>query len=350
MLGQGDKMMQKQKPAKLKPKQKKSRVNKVSIRSKHLAKHAAGKKKHQPNSYVRVFVAGGSRVGSNPIYEQQVFELGKELGRQNYQLTFGLSSKGIMGAVAKGVMSEWLKKDENSRIPIPIQGITTTRYKQLYPSDNVEGAKDIIVSQTLEQRKVNLLNADFIVFVPGGVGTLDELSYNCLAIQDGFLDYKPFVLFNVDGFFHHLLEYLKEIHLKGFSDFIPFIVVDDIFETRIAFEMIAHYCGKKKPDKQQVLEAVNKLVYDFPYIVEQQKQHPEISIAELLRSKDQILQGPRTKQRQELQQAIETAYLNKEIARMYDRLAKAGRDTALVSHKLDQLKSRQQGGETNGFY
>ena len=340
--------MQKRKHIALKTTQKKkSKIRKTTVRCARVSGRTSGKKK-QKNSYVRVFVAGGSRAGSNPIYEQQAFELGQEISRQNYQLTFGLSSKGIMGAVAKGVMNEWLQKKD--RIATPIQGITTTHYKKLYPSDKVAGVKDIVISNTLEQRKTNLLNADFIVFAPGGVGTLDELSYQCVAMQDGLMDVKPFVLFNVDGFFHHLLEYLKDLHIKGFADSIPFIVADNIFETRIAFEMIAHYYKRHRQNKQQVLEAVNKIVYDFPYVIEQQRQHPEISIAHLLKEKDAILQGPRTKQRKELQQAIETAYLNKEISRMYDRLAKAGRDTALASHKLSQLKERQQHGSSNGFY
>lgn len=299
------------------------------------------------SQYTRVFVAGGSRSGANPIYVQQAFELGQEISRQNYQLTFGLSSRGIMGAVAKGVMNEWLKK--KNRIPTPIQGITTTHYKKLYPSDNVDGVKDIVVSHTLEQRKINLLKADFVVFAPGGVGTLDELSYDCVAMQDGLLNIKPFVLFNVDGFFHHLLEYLKDIHIKGFSDAIPFIVVDNIFETRIAFEMIAAYY-KRTQSKEQAITAVNKIVYDFPYILEQIKSDPTKSVRQVLREKDAILKGSNIEAKKQLQQDIETAYLNKEIARMYDRLAKAGRDTALVSHKLSQLKERQQHGGENGFY
>ena len=311
-------------------------------------KKIATTSKKQISSYARVFVAGGSRSGANPIYEQQAFELGKEISRQNYQLTFGLSSKGIMGAVAKGVMSEWLKK--RKRIATPIQGITTHHYKNLYPSDNVEGVKDIVISNTLEQRKVNLLDADFVIFAPGGVGTLDELSYNCIAMQDGFLNVKPFVLFNVDGFFHHLLEYLKDIHIKGFSDSVPFIVVDNIFEVRIAFEMIDHYYDKKKQNKQQALDAVNKIVYNLPYVIEQQRQHPNVSVAKLLKNIDAILRGKLTRQKQDLQKEMETAYLNKEIARMYDRLAKTGRDTALVSHKLSLLKNRQQHGGENGFY
>ena len=42
-----------------------------------------------------------------------------------------------------------------------------------------------------------------------------------------------------------------------------------------------------------------------------------------------------------LKDEIEQAYLEKEIARMYDRLAKSGRDTATVSEKLTKLKNSQ---------
>ena len=41
-----------------------------------------------------------------------------------------------------------------------------------------------------------------------------------------------------------------------------------------------------------------------------------------------------------LDEEIETAYLEKEIERMYERLAKSGRDTATVSYKLASLKRR----------
>ena len=43
-----------------------------------------------------------------------------------------------------------------------------------------------------------------------------------------------------------------------------------------------------------------------------------------------------------LENDIETAYLEKEIERMYDRLAKTGRDTSVVSYKLSRLKRRKK--------
>ena len=47
-------------------------------------------------------------------------------------------------------------------------------------------------------------------------------------------------------------------------------------------------------------------------------------------------------ERQELANEIEKAYLEKEIERMYERLAKSGRDTSIVSDKLTKLKQRKK--------
>ena len=43
-----------------------------------------------------------------------------------------------------------------------------------------------------------------------------------------------------------------------------------------------------------------------------------------------------------LQNEIHTAYLEKEIEKMYDRLAQTGRDTGVVSEKLAELKKRKK--------
>ncbi|MBQ4472517.1 MAG: LOG family protein [Alphaproteobacteria bacterium] len=297
-------------------------------------------KKHNEKKTIRVFVAGGARPGQNPNYTKEAFNLGVEIGKHDYQLTFGLSSRGIMGAVAKGVLESWKKKDH--KLAKPIRGITTEHYQSLYPDDDVLGEMtDVIVAHTLEERKQSLLDADFVVFAPGGLGTLDELAYDCIAMQDGLLEVKPFVLFNVDGFFHHLLEYLKAIHLRGFSDQMPFIVVDNVFETAVAFAMIAHYRLKIK-DKKRAADVVDKIIHELPYVIEQRQKNPGMSVGTILRDKDSIFKGDDLAKKQELSRIIETAYLNKEIQRMYDRLATTGRDTALISHKLANLKARME--------
>lgn len=287
---------------------------------------------------LRVFVAGGSRAGNNPIYENQAFKLGEVIGHMNYRLDFGLSSKGIMGAVARGLIKSWsdMGKKEKSQI----YGITTKEYLALYESDEVlDEVSKIVVANTLEERKQQLLDADLVIFAPGGVGTLDELVYDCVAMQDGFLDYKPFVLYNVDGFFHHLLEYLKEINLKGFSDPMPFVVVDDHVEAGIAFRVL-QYAFYRHMDKKASIRIMEKIIYELPYVIEQHYQNPKKTVKAILDEKNAILNGKSKSAKEQLKREIENAYLSKEIERMYERLAKAGRDTALVSDKLSDLKKR----------
>ena len=74
---------------------------------------------------LRVFVAGGSRSGLAPIYVEECYNLGRKIAKMDFRLDFGLSSSGIMGAVARGVLDGWNKKQCAGA---PIQGITTKEY------------------------------------------------------------------------------------------------------------------------------------------------------------------------------------------------------------------------------
>ena len=291
----------------------------------------------------RVFVAGGSRSGNDPVYEQEAFKLGEVIGKMNYRLDFGLSSRGIMGAVAKGMLKAWSESGKRSKSPI--YGITTKEYLALYQSDKVlDEVSEIVVANTLEERKQQLLCADLVIFAPGGVGTLDELVYDAVAMQDGFLGFKPFVLFNVGGFFHHLLEYLKEINLKGFSDPLPFLVVDNSIEAGIAFKVLEHAFSGETYPKKQALELMNKIIYELPYILVMHQKYPKKPVEKILKEKEEIEQSKSKSKKGQLASDIENAYLNKEIERMYERLAKSGIDTATVSHKLTALKMRHTKG------
>lgn len=292
---------------------------------------------------LRVFVAGGSRSGKDGIFVEETYTLGLQIAKMDFKLDFGLSSSGIMGAVARGVLDGWNRKKCKTT---PIQGITTKEYYSLYQTDDIlSQIEDVIVAQTLEERKQKLLDADFVVFAPGGVGTLDELAYDCVAMQDGLLPIKPFILYNIDGFFHHIVEYLKEIAAKGFADPIPFIIVDNSDELKLVFRLLKlRY--KKGKTTSEVYAATRQLIYELPYFIKHKVDssvHVEDIIAHM---KDTSWHGT-GEQRQDLANEIELAYLEKEIERMYDRLAKTGRDTSIVSEKLTNLKKRKKENTKN---
>jgi hypothetical protein len=288
---------------------------------------------------IRVFVAGGSRAGNEAIYAEEAYNLGKKIVKMEFKLDFGLSNTGIMGAVAKGVLDGWNKKQCKEE-GFPIQGITTKQYFDLYSTDDELIKKmDIVVARTLEERKQKLLEADFVVFTPGGVGTLDELAYDCVAMQDGMLPMKPFVIYNINGFFHHLLEYLKFISQEGFAEPVPFIVVDCNEELEIAFRLLKLRYNKCA-DGHEAYANARQLVYELPYFIKQ-KVYYNMSVEDCWERMNLIKEKGSSFDKQALQDEIETAYLEKEIERMYNRLAKTGRDTGIVSDKLSRLKKRR---------
>ena len=198
---------------------------------------------------------------------------------------------------------------------------------------------EVILAKTLEERKQKLLKADFVVFAPGGVGTLDELAYDCVAMQDGFLDVKPFILYNIDGFFYHLLEYLKQIAATAFAEPLPFIVVDNSNELEIVFRLLKlRYVDSQ--DSKIAYSNTRQLIYEIPYFLKK-KTDSSIHVEDLIAEMDEIRANGTEEQKHELDNEIEQAYLEKEIERMYERLAKTGSDTAVVSAKLTKLKKRR---------
>ena len=299
--------------------------------------------KENKKTGIRVFVAGGSRNGNNPLYIRETYNLGKKIVEMGFKLDFGLSNSGIMGAVARGVMDAWNAKQNCSVPDFPIQGITTEEYFRLYDSeDEMIKHINVIFAKTLEERKQRLLDADFVVFAPGGVGTLDELAYDCVAMQDGLLPKKPFIIYNVGGFFHHLLEFLKSISSKGFSDPVPFIVVDNDFELEVAFSLLKAQHKKEDNDLAHVYDDARELVYELPYYIKRRQASKRLDVIDIVREVRSIRAFGNAEEKSALEGEIETAYLEKEIERMYDRLAKTGRDTSVVSYKLSRLKQRKK--------
>ena len=300
-------------------------------------------KKSNDAQQLCVFVAGGAKSGNDPIYEQEAYKLGEQIGRMHFRLFFGLAGVGIMGAVARGVLKEWVAHNDESESPI--RGVTTELYMSFNTEQDeaiVNRVKDILVAHTLEERKNGLLNAHFVVFAPGGLGTLDELAYDCVAMQDGFLPFKPIVIFNVNGYYHHILEYLKEISQKGFARPVPFVVVDDAYEAGVAFEVLKEIF-KTEEARKNVLENLDKVIYQMPFVLEQKSLNPEREVTDILEEMQQKSSD------EHFAAQIERAYLHKEIDRMYGRLEKTGHDTAVVSEKLTQLKDRRKKG-LDGVY
>jgi hypothetical protein len=97
----------------------------------------------------------------------------------------------------------------------------------------------------------------------------------------------------------------------------------------------------KRIDDSNAYENTRELVYELPYYIKR-KQETGLDIVDILRNVSSVRGLGNEEEKSALDSDIETAYLEKEIERMYSRLAKTGRDTSVVSYKLSRLKRRKQ--------
>ena len=80
-----------------------------------------------------------------------------------------------------------------------------------------EGLTSMTIVETMAERKTAMLEqGDLFIALPGGLGTLEEISEAIAAARVGKLD-KPCVFFNLNGYYDHmkaLLDHMIEMELS----------------------------------------------------------------------------------------------------------------------------------------
>ncbi|GJJ69071.1 cytokinin riboside 5'-monophosphate phosphoribohydrolase [Entomortierella parvispora] len=155
-----------------------------------------------PTKFITVFC--GASPGRDPEYVEMAQELGREMLKRNYGLVYGGGSYGLMGAIARtihegggkviGVIPDALKKIERPEL----EGTN---------NDEVFGEEIVVKDMHTRKALMNKLTNAFIT-LPGGYGTMEELleitTWSQLSIHS-----KPVILFNMKGYFEHLLKFIE---------------------------------------------------------------------------------------------------------------------------------------------
>ena len=124
----------------------------------------------------RIAVFCGSSRGTERIFEEQAYELGKTLAVQNIELVYG-----------------------GAKVEIANLNLT-----------------ELVMVDTMHQRKAKMNElSDGVIALPGGFGTLEEFFEMLTWAQLG-LHRKPVALLNVDGFYDVLLALVDTMVDRGF--------------------------------------------------------------------------------------------------------------------------------------
>jgi len=154
----------------------------------------------------RLCVFCGSKKGKKEVFSGMAAKLGNLMAERNIELVYGGGKIGLMGIIADTLLA----KGGSVTGVIP----DFLKVKEVY-HDKIN---QLIVVQSMHERKKMMAElSDAFVVLPGGYGTLEELSEVISWIQLGLIS-APIGILNVDGFFDHLFLQLDVMVEEGFFD------------------------------------------------------------------------------------------------------------------------------------
>ncbi|CAJ0868669.1 pyrimidine/purine-5'-nucleotide nucleosidase [freshwater sediment metagenome] len=146
----------------------------------------------------------GSAEGDDLRYAAAAESFGRLLAQAGIGLVFGGGSCGLMGITARAALNA------GGRVTGIIPGFLDEREIAM------SGLTEMIVVEDMHTRKRLMFEkSDAFVALPGGVGTLEELTEQLTWIQLG-RHTKPLVIADVGGFWRPLLTLFAHMHNEGF--------------------------------------------------------------------------------------------------------------------------------------
>ena len=172
---------------------------------------------------MRITVFCGSEKGQLKEYSVMAAEIGRYIGESGHELIFGGSAAGLMGIVC----------DEAIKHGASVIGVEPDieEIKKVKHS----GIKKVYYTKTLSDRKEIMIDlADAFIVLPGGLGTLDELTEILELLKLGEIN-KPIVIVNTRKFYSLFFDFINNIASQGFlrKDFLgTYLLSDDLGEIK----------------------------------------------------------------------------------------------------------------------
>lgn len=154
---------------------------------------------------VAIFASSSDSIGESCLAAAR--RLGELLAERGATIVYGGTCSGVMYACAHAA------HDAGGRVI----GVVPTKLKnEAVAEDGVQ----LIFTENLAKRKSVMDElSDAAIVLPGGFGTLDELTEILVRKMVGEF-FGPIVILNTNGFYDHLLSFLNEIinrRLTGYS-------------------------------------------------------------------------------------------------------------------------------------
>lgn len=192
---------------------------------------------------MNIAVYCGSNPNCEPRFIQAAEAVGRWIGSRGDTLVYGGSSIGLMGAVSRETLAAG-----GSAIGVEPSFFIEAGVAQ-------HDLTQLIVVETMGERKEKMIElADVFVALPGGVGTLEEISEVMSRIRLR-MEAGPCYFLNMDGFYEGLRQLVGHMEQAGFID------ARDV-ECYVFCDTVEDLCTKL--DAHQVLEDAKSLAPIVP--------------------------------------------------------------------------------------
>ncbi len=154
---------------------------------------------------MRFTICSASVEEINELYKEKTKELVKYLASiDNSELIWGAGNTSLMG-----ICYEEFKNNNRNII-----GYTNKKYAYIIPE--LDKANIELVDTTFDLKKNILYNADVVIYVPGGIGTISEFLSHLEELRSNDVN-KLLVLYNMNGYYDKLLDLINYTMEENFT-------------------------------------------------------------------------------------------------------------------------------------
>ena len=154
---------------------------------------------------MNIVVYCGSSSGNNPEFAEAAVAFGKWIGENGHTLVYGGAGKGLMGDVSRAAL------EAGGKVIGVLPNVARIQARRQ------QGLTEYIETATMAERKAKMIElADAFVALPGGIGTLDEVT-DVMSLASLDITGAPIVLLNVDGYYEAFRAVIRNIVESGFG-------------------------------------------------------------------------------------------------------------------------------------
>ena len=156
---------------------------------------------------MNITVYCGAAEGHDPEFIARARELGAWMAEKGHRLIYGAGNSGMMGAVSDALI-------EGGGAAI---GVTPRFF--ILAEETRDDLTEVVISDDMSTRRNWMIdNGDAYIALPGGMGTLDEITEVMTYKRLGLLGKvnKPVMVYNVNGYYDRFFSFLDDMRDQSF--------------------------------------------------------------------------------------------------------------------------------------